>query len=240
MILAEKLDQRSDLANVLREWLQRLADDAACGNVSVDKTADGWMHLEVEDEVLMGSIIRIQTRINPIVSDKPPFPVRILRVGETSIKAERPDLEGKNIYRSFSTTSFAASLGYDGEDSRRFLEAGGIIEGSIVSISADLPSFTQLKLTEEYILKGLDRLLIHNAAPQEVKAVLANQEIRNLIVEEQPLTLSTHLLYLKLGAALTKAYERLKEELETISSEIKIKPLSWGELIGARVKLLGK
>lgn len=235
MILAEKLDQRSALAGLLREWLQELAEDAACGSVYVDRTEDGWMVLQAENESLMGSIIGIQTRINPVVSDKPPYSVRILRVGETSIKAECPDLEGKTIYKSFPTTSFATCLGYDGEDPGGFLEAAGFTEGSIISISAGLPSFTQLKLTKEYILRGLDRLLILNAAPQEVKTILANHMIKNLVAERQALTLSIQLLYIKLGIALTKAYRRLKEEFETISDEIKIKPLPWSGLMGARI-----
>ncbi len=240
MLLAEKLDKRSGLAEALREWLQELVEDAAGGNVYVDKTADGWMLLDVEDEALARSIIRLQTRINPIVSDKPPFPVRILKVGETRIRVEYPNLEGKTMHKSFSTTSFAASLGYGGEDPKGFLEAAGIIEESITSISADLPSLTQLELTREYVLRGLDRLLILNAAPQEVRAVLATQRAGDLIAESQALTLSTHILYIKLGVTLGKAVERLREEFEKISGEIKIRPLPWEGLAEAKLKLLMK
>lgn len=238
MILAEKLDQRGDLASVLSEWLQELAGDASCGSIYVDKTADGWMILNVEDEVLMNSIIRLQTRLNPIISDKPPFPMRILKVGEASIKAEHPDHEGKTIYKFFSTASFAACLGYGGEDPRGFLEAAGIIEGSVASISAGLPSVFQLKLTREYILRGLDRLLILNAAPQEVEAVLATTNVGDLIAEKQALTLSTHVLYVKLGISLVKAYEKLRKGFDAVSREIKIKPLSWEGLRGAKIELL--
>lgn len=237
MILVEKLDQRSDLAGVLREWLRGLAEDAGCGDVHVDETEDGWMLLEVENEVLMASIIRIQTRINPIVSDKPPFPVRILRLGETTIKAEYPDLEGKTVQKSFPLELFAACLGYGGEDSRSFLEAAGFVEGSVISISAGLPSFTQLKLTREYLLRGLDRLLVLNAAPQEVRAVLESQEITNLIAEMGALTLSTHVLYVRLGVTLDKALRKLVEVFNTVSDDIEVKPLPWKNLLGLRIRI---
>lgn len=232
MILAEKLDQRRELAERLREWLLELIRDAAGGGVRVSMTADGWMRVEAEDEVLVRTIIGLQTRINPIISDKPPFPLRIYRLEEDLIKAERPSLQGKTIRKSFPIKSFAASLGYDGKDPRAFLEAVGITEGAIMSISADLPSFTQLALTREQVLRGLDRLLVLNAAPQEVEAILAKQGVDELVAESQALTLSTHLIYVRLGISLEKAYERLRREFELISDKIKIHPMPWNELAG--------
>lgn len=240
MLLAEKLDQRDDLAEVLREWLQELAEDASAGNVYVDKTADGWMLLDVEDEPLMSSIIGLQTRINPVVSGKPPYPARIIKLGEARIRVEYPSPEGRTIHKSLLTNSFAASLGYWGEDPKSFLEAAGILEGAITSISADSPSLIQLKLTREYILRGLDRLLILNAAPQEVRAALASQQVRDLIAEEEALTLSTHILYVKLGVTLGKAFERVGEEFEAISRDIKVQPLPWKRLTEVKLDILSR
>lgn len=237
MILAEKIDQRAELADVLREWIQELAKEASCGEIYVDRTADGWMFLEADDEALVSSIIRLQTRMNPIVSRRPPYPARVLRVGETSIRAECPDLEGKTIHKTFPTSSFAASLGYGGDDPRNFLEAAGFAEGSITSISAGLPSYTQLKLVEEYVVRGLDRLLILNAAPQEVESVMSSWKMGSLIAESQALTLSTHALYVKLGVTLTKAYERIMEAFSAISRKIEVRPLPWRNLAGAKIKL---
>ncbi|MCD6341318.1 MAG: hypothetical protein J7L83_00445 [Thaumarchaeota archaeon] len=226
IILAEKLDRRDDLAEKLREWLRELLKDASEGRISVEKNSGGWMVVETDDEKLVKSIISLQTKLNPIASEKPPRLSHVAEIGKTTIKVEYPTPSGETALKELPIEPFTASLGCE-ENPKEFLEAAGITEGSIVSISAEAPSHAQLKLVQEYVLRGLDRILVLNAAPQEIERLLSSQWAANLIADYQVLTLSSHVLYVKLGAMPSKVLRKIREEMEKISKMITVRLLSW-------------
>jgi len=230
LVLSERLDMREDLGDRLRERLQELIEEASGGSVEVDRTADGWMIINAEDEILLKSIIRLETKINPIASEKPPHLAYVKEVTETKIRVAYPTPRGESIQKAFSTKKFAATLGHYEEPLKDFLERIGIFRGSLVSISADAPSMLQLRFLQELAARGLDCLLILNMAPQEVESLLALQRVGALIASHQALTLTMHLLSIKLGVTSARAYERIRDEVEAISRDIVVKLLPWSSL----------
>jgi len=234
LVLSEKLDVRGDLGERLQERLQKLVEEASGGSVEVDRTADGWMIVSSDDDVLVESIIRLETRINPVASEKPPHLAYVRDVTETKIRLAYPTPRGESVQKAVSVENFAAVLGFDEEMPKKSLEKIGIFRGSFVSISADAPSALQLKLLRELAIKGLDCLLLLNIAPQEVESLLALQKISALIADHQALTLTAHLLSIKLGVTPSRAYERVREEAETISRNITVRLLPWSTITRAR------
>lgn len=229
MILAEKVDGRRDLLKRLKEWLEDLLGEAYDGEICLEEGFDGWMILTPDEEIIR-STIGLQVKMNPIASDRPPYLARVLRLTEPKILVERPSLKEKTIVKSFSTRSFAATLGYPQDRPKDFLNLIGIFEEAPVSLAAGSPSRTQLKLLFKQILRGLDRIMLLRVTAREVEEVLASRRLRNLIAYHEPLTLLAHMLYVRLGVDLEKAYERARDELEKISRDIVVKLLPWKEL----------
>lgn len=229
MILAEKIDGRRDLIKRLEEWLEELIREAYDGEIRLEEGFDGWITLTPDEEIIR-SAIELQVRMSPIASGRPPYPARVLELTESKIIVEYPRPERKTITKSFPTRSFAATLGYSHDRPKDFLNLVGIFEGAPVSLAAGSPSRAQLRLLSEQVLRGLDRMVILRATAREVEEALASRRLRNLIAHHEPLTLLAHMLYVRLGADLEKAYERAREELEKISRSIVVKPLPWKEL----------
>jgi len=226
LIIAEKSDRGGDLLEKLGEWVRGLAEGVFEGEVEAGYSGEGWIVLEPDEEVLMSSI-RLQTRIDPIASDKPPHTARISKLWEDKILIEYPSRGGRTFRRRIPAERFAAALGYGGDDPAGFLRGVGLGEGCPVSVAADLPSSLQLRLLFEQALKGLDRLLILNAVASEVDQILSLESIKALIAGYENLTLLTHLAYLRLGVGLEKAAERLRREFEAISGRIVVRALPW-------------
>ena len=232
MIIAEKSDRGGELLEKLEEWIRMLAENVLEEDVRMGYSEEGWIVLEPDDEALMSSI-RLQTRIDPIASDKPPYTARISKLGGGKILIEYPGRSGETFREAILAERFAAALGYAGDDPKEFLEGAGLGEGCPVSVSAGLPSSLQLRLVFEQALKGLDRVLILNAVASEVDQILSQESIRALIADYENLTLLAHLAYLKLGVGPGKAVERLRRGFEQISKKIVVKPLSWRVLAEA-------
>jgi len=232
MILAEKVYGRREVLKGLEKWLRNLVREAAEIEIRLEEGPNGWIILTPDDE-LIGSMINLQTKINPIAVGRPPFPARVLKLTDSKIILEYPTEEGMTVTRTFSTSSFAASLGCSGGQPRAFLELAGICENAPISLAAENPSFIQLKLLLEQILRGLDRIMVLNANPQEVDKAISSSRLRGLIVIHEPLTLLAHMLYVRLGARLEKVAEKVREEVENISRGVLVKPLSWKMLLEA-------
>ena len=227
LVLSEKLDVRTDLREKLSELLRELVGKASGGIVSVGRTTDGWMSVEADDEILVRSIIKLETFMNPVASGKPPYTAYVREVADDEIKIAYPTPSGKTVWKTMSTRRFAATLGYDDDEARRFLEGVGIFRGSMVSVAADAASALQLKLMRRMILKGLDVIFVMRAARQEVDHITQLPGISRLIADQQALTLSSHILYVKLGVSLYKVYEKVREAADAISKEIDLRPIPW-------------
>lgn len=224
MILAEKAMEREKLVQAIEAWLNKALEEASDIKVKVMEGLGGWITV-TPDEELIEAIIRLQARINPISSGKPPYAARIQEITESRIIAEYPSPDGFTVRKVLPVNSFAAGLGYDGDKSIEFLESAGVFKGAPISLAANMPSMIQLELLAEQILRGLDRIIVLNAAISEVDNI--NNLLRDQIAYHDHLTLSAHILYPRLGARMDKLVKRLREKLP---SGVVIKPLPWSQV----------
>ena len=224
MILAEKCGGRGELVRAIEEWLNGLLEEASGLRVEAREGVDGWIII-APDEELVETIIRLQARIDPISSGKPPYTARVKDISGSRIVVEYPSPNGITVSRVLSASAFAASLGYSGDKPLEFLENVGVLEGAPVSLSARMPSLVQLELLAEQVMRGLDRVMILNAAIGEVDKSV--DIFRDQIAHHDHLTLSSHMLYLRLGARLDKLVNRLRQKLPR---GVIIKPLPWSQV----------
>ncbi len=224
MILAEKSGGRRELVKVIEAWLNGVLREASDTRAEVREGFSGWMMIAPDND-LIKTIIQLETRLDPIASGKPPYTARIQSLTDSRLIIEYPNPDGKTVKKILSTRSFAAGLGYDGNDPAEFLEHVGIFEDAPVSLAAGMPSMIQLELFIKQVLRGLDRIMILNAAISEVNEV--SNKIEGLIAYHEHLTLSAHMLYLRLGVKLDKLVERLWREMP---GGVIIKPLPWNQL----------
>ncbi|MEM2847050.1 MAG: hypothetical protein QW624_05435 [Nitrososphaerota archaeon] len=223
MILAEKAMGRWDLIKAVETWLNRALEEASDFRAEVAEGSGGWITVK-PDEELIETVIRLQARLDPISSGKPPYTARVHEIGRSKIIIEYPLPNGLTVRKMLSASSFAAGLGYDGDRPIEFLEVAGIFEGAPISLAADMPSLIQLELLAEQMIRGLDRVMILNAAISEVDEI--SGLLGDQIAHHDHLTLSTHILYLRLGARLDKLTRKLREKLPDGAI---IKPLPWKE-----------
>jgi hypothetical protein len=224
MILAERSGGRRELVRAIEEWLNGLLEEASDFEVEVREGADSWITI-TPDEELVETMIRLQVRIDPISLGKPPYTARVEDIAGSRIVVEHPSPGGVTVRRALSASSFAAGLGYGGDKPMEFLESVGIFEGAPMSISAGMPSIIQLELLAEQVMRGLDRIIILNAAIGEVDELV--DLFRNQIAHHEHLTLSVHMLYLRLGTRLDKLVNRLRQKLP---GGVTAKPLPWSQV----------
>lgn len=223
MILAERAIKRGDLPEAIQAWLNGALEEASDLEVKVTTGPGGWITI-MPDEEIIESMIRLQVRMDPIASGKPPYTARVKEIAGSRVIAEHPSPDGSTIRRVLPTSSLAAGLGYHGDKPLEFLAAVGIFEGAPISLAASMPSMTQLELFAEQIMRGLDRVAILDASVGEI------DEICNLlgdqIAHHDHLTLSAHMLYSRLGARLDKLVKNLQKNLP---SQAIIKPIPWSQ-----------
>lgn len=226
IVLAERVWRR-DAVSGLEKWLSEMLSKAGGGWVKVSAREDGWLTLEAGDERLAASTLSLYTRLPVVAQAREPKTAKILELGERTLRYCYPSKEG-GISVEAGTAEWSVSLGSATDKPRAFLEAAGIVEGAAVSVSLGLPSLLQLSLLREALLKGLDRVLLIDLTPLEVEELL--REAGHLIAYHEPLTVLTHLLYLKLGVKLDKAVKTLERHLEKIAPGSTARPLSWKAL----------
>ena len=233
LILSERAYRRSEAVLRLEEWLRDNLRKASGGEAKVKLLADGWIGVEADDETLLASIIKLNTELNPIISSRPPIAARIAEVGREEIAYAYPGLDGLTRRGRCSISELMAQLGLCGEPLDEVLEAAGLVEGSAISLTLDSPSSLQLDLLREDVQRGLDRVLLIDLAPGEVEELLSRPLVKNLIAYHRALTLLIHVIYIKLGARLDKAFRKLSREAEKLFENPTLKPLSWRKLIKA-------
>lgn len=224
MILAEKVVKRGDLVKTIEAWLNGILEEISDFKVKVMEGSGGWIII-MPDEELVRTVIRLQTKIDPISSGRPPYTARVQEITGSRITVEYPNPSGLTVRKALPAGSLAASLGYEGDGPVEFLESAGIFEGAPIILAADMPSTIQLELLAEQIMRGLDRIMILDATVSEIDETI--NLLGDQIAHHNHLTLSTHILYPRLGARLNKLVEKLRGKFP---SGVVIKPLPWSHL----------
>jgi len=228
IVLADMEHVRRSAVSGVEGWLNRMLADAGGGGARITVSRDGWLILEADDEELASSILKLYTRLPLIIRDpKPPQTAKVLEVREGVVRYVRPLADGSALRREAKAAEWAVSLGAESNSAEAFLEAVGIVGGAPVSVSLNLPSLLYMRLVREMITEGLDRVLLLDAVPPEVESLLEEPEIGRLVARHEPLTILTHLIYLKLGVRLDRALRKIEERLESLAPGAMVRGLSW-------------
>ena len=229
LILAERPWRRVEAVSRLEEWFKGIFLEAGGGSVKLSQGEGGWIRVEADDERLLSSILRLNTRFDPISSVNQPHTAKVVKIGRGKVSYEYPLPDGSTIKEIFYSGDWAIQLGYEGDDVEDFLEALGIVEGMSISISLSMPSLIQRRLFLDEVLRGLDRIVLMDLAPQEVEKVLESG-FKGFAASYETITPLTHIVYLKLGASLGKASKRLEALIHSMAPRASYKPLSWRRL----------
>lgn len=233
LVLAERPWKRMEAFSKLEEWLRRIFLEAGGGYIKLSQGEGGWIIVEADDERLLASILRLNTRLDPISSIDPPHTAKITKISRGKIFYEYPLPDGSTAKATSYARDWAVQLGYQGDDVEEFLKALGVIEGVPIGISLNMPSLTQKKIFLDGIIKGLDRIILIDLAPQEVEKIL-EAGFRGYTATYDTITPLTHMIYVKLGASLNKASKRLETLMQGIAPKASHKPLKWRKLSGAK------
>ena len=229
LILAERPWKRVEAISRLEEWFREIYLEAGGRFLKLSQEEGGWVTVEADDEQLLTSILKLNTRLDSMSSMNPPHTAKVVKIGRGKVSYEYPLPDGSTTRNTFYAKDWAIQLGYEGDDAEDFLEALGVVEGMSISTSLNMPSSIQRRVFLDEVLRGLDRISLIDLTPQEVEEILESG-FKGFTAFYETLTPLTHIVYLKLGASLDKASKRLEALIHSIAPEASYKPLSWRRL----------
>ena len=229
LVLAERPWRRMEAASRLGEWLREIFLEAGGGSLKLSQGEGGWIIVEADDEQLLASILRLNTKLDSVSSIDPPHTAKIVKISRGKIFYEYPLPDGSTTGNAFYAKDWAIQLGYEGDDAEDFLEALGVVEGMPISTSLNMPSLIQRRVFLDEVLRGLDRIGLIDLTPQEVEEILESG-FKGFTAFYETLTPLTHIVYLKLGSSLDKASKRLEALIHSIAPGASYRPLSWRRL----------
>jgi len=229
LVLAERPWRRMEAVSRLEEWLREIFLEAGGGSLKLSKAEDGWIIVEADDERLLASILRLNTRLDSVSSIDPPHTGKITKIGRGKIFYEYPLPDGSTVRKTSYARDWAIQLGYEGDDAEEFLEALGMVEGMSISTSLNMPSLIQRRIFLDEVFRGLDIIVLIDLAPQEVEKILESG-FQGFAAVFETITPLIHIVYLKLGANLDKASKRLGTLMQGIAPKASHKPLNWRKL----------
>jgi len=229
LVLAERPWRRREAVSKLEDWLRNIFLEAGGGSLKLFQGEDGWIIAETDDEQLLASILRLNTRLDSIASRDPPHTAKIVKTSRGKVFYEYPLPDGLTVKATSYARDWAAQLGYEGDDIEGFLEALGVVEGMSISTSLNMPSLIQKRIFLDAVIKGLDRIILIDLAPQEVEEVL-ELGFRGFTAIYETITPLTHIVYLKLGASLEKASKRLGVLMQSVAPKASHRSLDWRKL----------
>jgi len=229
LVLAERPWRRMEAASRLEEWLREIFLEAGGGSLKLSQGEGGWIIVEADDEQLLASILRLNTKLDSVSSIDPPHTAKIVKISRGKVFYEYPLPDGSTVRKTSYARNWAIQLGYEGDDAEEFLEALGVVEGMSISISLNMPSLIQRRIFLNEVFKGLDRIVLIDLTPQEVEKILESG-FQGFTAIYETITPLTHIVYLKLGANLDKASKRLGVLVQSMVPKASHKPLSWRKL----------
>jgi len=226
LILAERPWKRVEAISRLEEWFREIYLEAGGRFLKLSQEGGGWVTVEADDEELLTSILKLNTRLDSMSSVNPPHTAKVVKICRGKVSYEYPLPDGSTTGNAFYAKDWAIQLGYEGDDAEDFLEALGVVEGMPISTSLNMPSLIQRRVFLDEVLRGLDRIGLIDLTPQEVEEILESG-FKGFTAFYETLTPLTHIVYLKLGSSLDKASKRLEALIHSIAPGASYRPLSW-------------
>jgi len=223
LTLSEKIDERINIESI-EEWLNRLLMGAGV-EVSVGKLDNKWLCVETDNPSLFLSTLNLQVYYPLEPVEKPVLRTCwIEKIDDKTVTCSYPSIDGSTQQSRYSLDDWIAylggsrtSLGY-----RKILESIGIDVSYPINVTLDRPSILFRKLVENLVVKGLDAVFIRGLTPLECENLIHKEGLGKFIADFTYLTLTTQILYLKLGVKT----RRIIEYILTASSKLG-KPLNY-------------
>ncbi|MEM3953208.1 MAG: hypothetical protein QXP74_07365 [Nitrososphaerota archaeon] len=226
LVLHEMIDEYVDLPS-LEEWFRSILK-----NVEIDvrlEVKEKWLILETENPALLTSITSMYT-LYPLQSSLKPVlrTCWIEEIKHGKISYSYPSLDGSTITEDAYIDEWMEYLDmYVELDYQDLVNTLWIDVGYPINLTLKKPSILFRKIVEKLVLNGLDVILLRGLSPHKCENLLDEEDLRELFVDCQHLTLTTHIISVKIGVKLDTALEKLEKKLQSHREKYILKSLRW-------------
>lgn len=231
IILSEKVYKALKIQS-LQEWFNRLLKDAEV-EVSIGKIGDRWLYVETSNASLFSSMLNLQIYYPLEVVEKPILRTCwIEKIRNNIITCSYPWINGSTQFSRFTLDDWIRYLGYrkDNVDFLDVLKNTGVQVDYPINITLNRPSILYRKLLEKLAILGLDIVFVKGLTPLEFNNILDKEELNKLIADYIHLTLTTHILYIKLGIKPSKVIEKLSKTASNLHMPLTYTVCEWKKL----------
>jgi len=208
LILSEKIE-RIDVLQSLQEWFNQLLKDAGI-QVLVRRSDDKWLCIETDNPRLLLSTLNLQVYYPLEPVEKPILRTCwIEKIQGNVVTCSYPLSDGSTMFSRYTLSNWVAPLGFK-RNNISFLDIlknTGVDVDYPINITLEQPSILYRKLIEKLIIKGLDVVFLRGLTPLEIDIMSNKGELRKYIADFTYLTLTTHILYVKIGIRPQKVIE---------------------------------
>ncbi len=238
LILSEKIDRIDDIQS-LQEWFNHLLRDAGV-QVLVRKSGDKWLCIETDNPSLFLSTLNLQVYYPLEPVEKPILRTCwIEKIQSNVVTCTYPLSDGSTVLSRYTLNNWIAYLGFERSNIRSLdiLKKTGVEVDYPINITLDQPSILYRKLIEKLIIKGLDVVFLRGLTPLEIDRMLNKGELSRYVADSTYLTLTTHILYVKLGIRPQKVIEKITTLSSKLHKHVAYKVCEWRNLEPASLLL---
>jgi hypothetical protein len=231
LILSEKIDRIDNLQS-LQEWFNHLLRDAGV-QVLVRKSDDKWLCIETDNPSLFLSTLNLQVYYPLEPVEKPILRTCwIEKIQGNVVTCSYPLSDGSTMLSRHTLNNWIAYLGFKRNNMRSLdvLKNTGVDVDYPINITLEQPSILYRKLLEKLIIKGLDVVFLRGLTPLEIDGMLNKGELGKYVADFTYLTLTTHILYVKLGIRPQKVIENVITFSSKLHKHVAYKVCEWENL----------
>jgi len=231
LILSEKID-RIDNIHSLQEWFNQLLRNAGV-RVLVGKSNNKWLCIETDNPSLLLSTLNLQVYYPLEPVDKPILRTCwIEKIQGNVVTCSYPLSDGSTMLSRYTLNNWIAYLGFkrNSISSLDILKNIGVDVDYPINITLEQPSILYRKLIEKLIIKGLDIVFLRGLTPLEIERMLSKEKLSKYVADVTYLTLTTHMLYVKLGVRPKKVVENIVMTISKLRKHVAYKVCEWKNL----------
>ena len=231
LTLSEKIDERTSIESI-EEWLNRLLKGAGV-EISVGRLDSKWLCVETDNPNLFLSTLNLQVYYPLQPVEKPILRTCwIEKIHEGVVVCSYPSIDGSTQQSRYLLDDWIAYLGGSriSLDYLNILENIGIDVNYPINVTLDRPSILFRKFVENLVVKGLDAVFIRGLTPLECENLVHKEGLGKFIADFTYLTLTTQILYLKLGVKTRKTIEYILTSSSKLGKPLDYRICEWNTL----------
>lgn len=231
LILSEKIDSIDNMQS-LQEWFNQLLKNAGV-QASIRESNSRWLVIETDNPSLFLSIVNLQVYYPLEPVEKPILRTCwIEKIQDDVATCSHPRNDGSTILSRYALNNWIASLGFkrNSISSLDLLKKIGVDVDYPINITLEQPSIIYRKLIEKLISKGLDVVFLRGLTPLEIERMLIKGGLSKYVADVTYLTLTTHILYVKLGVRPKKVIENITMTISKLRKHVSYKVCEWKNL----------